>query len=715
MCPDTILCIANIAGDVSPASTAEVKSSSGSSSSISGSIILPREPLSQEQPGPEASLFTPVSVVDDEVIQINGTSRMDVVPDWYSAPRSHTEQASLPPSPTLALRLLPSDVTISFYEGYDYERTRSYIKSTVKATRKKLEKIKQLLAEGQMPEQTLEEVADPLLQSVFLPSKPRKSTLNAQSDSVINTLAEENDAMTRIVAFDDELNQGDDISDEALFNWENIPDRPPAPRRGSSSSARTPIPRIDGSPNRLRRPRTSAIDVQLAEVSVSYKSYPVAVPLASRLLVNLGDLAVIDNMKTSTWNKFLTELRPRDGGITRPTGAPMVRVMLKMLRAGESSDSTEADLAVKVAPLRLHIDQDALDFFKAFFAFKLEPPAVLSDSPPTLSPANKAERTNSSKGFVQRVEIAAIKIKLDYKPKRVDYLALRQGKTIEMMNFFHFEASEMVLRHLVLSGVPSWAKVGDMLQEIWTPDVKANQLADFLAGINPVRSVVNVGHGVADLVLLPVAQYRKDGRLARGLQRGGTKFAKSTAMEAIKLGARLATGTQVILEHAEHVLGGRIDGLPTNTSSGARSSTPTADQQARSEWLLTATESSDEEDESQMSAEPVSSKFSQQPEDVRVGLQTAYRSLSGNVRSAAETILAVPMEVYERSSEVRPFSCLDKAITADTFDQGPVRAVVRAVPIAVLKPMIGASEAVSKTLLGLRNTLDPGAKEEIQE
>jgi autophagy-related protein 2 len=38
--------------------------------------------------------------------------------------------------------------------------------------------------------------------------------------------------------------------------------------------------------------------------------------------------------------------------------------------------------------------------------------------------------------------------------------------------------------------------------------------------------------------------------------------------------------------------------------------------------------------------------------------------------------------------------------------------VVRAVPIAVLKPMIGASEAVSKTLLGMRNSLDPeGTKE----
>lgn len=49
------------------------------------------------------------------------------------------------------------------------------------------------------------------------------------------------------------------------------------------------------------------------------------------------------------------------------------------------------------------------------------------------------------------------------------------------------------------------------------------------------------------------------------------------------------------------------------------------------------------------------------------------------------------------------------------FVQGPVRAVVRAIPIAVLKPMIGASEAVSKTLFGLRNSLDPASRQELED
>lgn len=54
---------------------------------------------------------------------------------------------------------------------------------------------------------------------------------------------------------------------------------------------------------------------------------------------------------------------------------------------------------------------------------------------------------------IEHVEIFPIELKLDYKPKRVDFAALREGKTIELMNFFHFDGAEMTLRHITLSGV----------------------------------------------------------------------------------------------------------------------------------------------------------------------------------------------------------------------------------------------------------------------
>ena len=166
--------------------------------------------------------------------------------------------------------------------------------------------------------------------------------------------------------------------------------------------------------------------------------------------------------------------------------------------------------------------------------------------------------------------------------------------------------------------------------------MKATQLVDVISGVAPIRSVVNVGSGVADLVLLPIAQYKKDGRVYRGLQKGTNAFMKSTAMEAIRLGARLATGTQVILEQAETVLGGQFSDQVM--AEAVQVATP-----------LELDDGDDDEDPGDLI-----SKYAEQPVNVKEGVQSAYRSLKRNLNSAAQTILAVPMEVYERSgNEVR--------------------------------------------------------------
>lgn len=176
--------------------------------------------------------------------------------------------------------------------------------------------------------------------------------------------------------------------------------------------------------------------------------------------------------------------------------------------------------------------------------------------------------------------------------------------------------------------------------------MKATQLADVLSGVAPIRSVVNVGSGVADLVLLPIAQYRKDGRVIRGVQKGTKAFVQSTAMEAVKLGARLATGTQVILEQAENVLG----------------STGTGQQFEVGETLLIRDEMDEGGEgsvgdlEDALREDPIS-RYAEQPVDVREGMQAAYKGMRRNLNSAAQTILAVPMEVYERSGNEVCFVC----------------------------------------------------------
>lgn len=203
-----------------------------------------------------------------------------------------------------------------------------------------------------------------------------------------------------------------------------------------------------------------------------------------------------------------------------------------------------------------------------------------------------------------------------------------------------------------------WGPMLEKLNDLWSPDVKAHQLAEVISGVEPIRSFVNVGSGVADLVLLPIAQYKKDGRVMRGIQKGATSFVKTTAIEALTIGARLANGTQVILEQAEGILGG-----------GPSSSGQAELENSLLRWESVGVVGDDGEEEydddrqygagdDEMDGMTMSvadlSRYAHQPTNVREGLQSAYRSLGKNLGEAAQTILAVPIEVYERSgTEVR--------------------------------------------------------------
>jgi hypothetical protein len=153
-------------------------------------------------------------------------------------------------------------------------------------------------------------------------------------------------------------------------------------------------------------------------------------------------------------------------------------------------------------------------------------------------------------------------------------------------------------------------------------------------------------------------------------------------MEALKLGTKLAVGTQVLLEHADDLLSFEP------TSSAAPGATAMARQSSFGEAYHAASHSDDTKGRS--TRKYPASKYGQQPADFGEGIELAYDSMRRNVGSAAHTIFAIPMEVYEQKGA-----------------QGTVKAVVRAVPVAVLRPMIGASEAFSKTLMGLQNTIDP--------
>lgn len=312
-----------------------------------------------------------------------------------------------------------------------------------------------------------------------------------------------------------------------------------------------------------------------------------------------------------------------------------------------------------ILPLRLHVDQDALDFMTRFFEFKDETATF--------------QGTASEAAFLQRVEIKSVRLKLDFKPKRVDYAGLRSGRTNEFMNFFILDRADMVLRHVIIYGISGFDKLGKTLNDIWMPDIKQNQLPGVLAGLAPVRSLVNVGGGVRDLVVVPIREYRKDGRLMRSFQKGALAFAKTTTSELVKLGAKLAIGTQTVLQGAEDFL----------SHPG----------QQRSDVSVGWEDAELEDDEKNLI-----SLYADQPVGVIQGLRGAYASLERDLLTARDAIVAMPGEVMESRTA-----------------SGAARAVLRGAPTVILRPAMGVSKAVGQTLMGATNSLDPGNRRRIED
>ena len=272
--------------------------------------------------------------------------------------------------------------------------------------------------------------------------------------------------------------------------------------------------------------------------------------------------------------------------------------------------------------------------------------------------------------FLQRVEVDSIRVRLDYKPKKVDYTGLRSGHTTEFMNFFVLDQADMVLRHVIIYGVAGMDRLSTTLNDIWMPDIKRTQLPGVLAGLAPVRSIVNVGGGFRDLVVVPLQEYRRDGRVVRSIKKGALAFARTTSSELVKLGAKLAVRTQTVLQGAEELLN------KPDTSAQAGWEDASLDQDEKRAISL----------------------YADQPVGVLQGLRGAYGSLERDLLTARDAIVAMPGEVLESGSA-----------------QDAAKVVLRRAPTVIFRPAIGASKAISQTLMGATNALDPQHRRRMEE
>ncbi|XP_053553473.1 autophagy-related protein 2 homolog B isoform X2 [Bombina bombina] len=459
------------------------------------------------------------------------------------------------------------------------------------------------------------------------------------------------------------------------------------------------------------------MEIQLCKVKFQHEVYPqdgletgVAIleqPVSRQIFI-VQDIEIRDRLASSQMNKFLHLYSSKE--MPRKAHSNMLTIKALHLRPESGHSPQECCLRVTVMPLRLNIDQDALFFLKDFFtSLSTEVELLVTPDPevkrtagadvmcnlpnhlcshelnPVISFLGKAHTvqnggTHSAGTFhsenLENLEdvssfndqpiffrefrfTAEVPIRLDYHGKHV---SMDQGTlTGILIGLAQLNSSELKLKRLCYRhGLLGVDKLFSYALNEWLTDIKKNQLPGILGGVGPMHSLVQLVQGLKDLVWLPIVQYRKDGRIVRGFQKGAASFGTSTAMAALELTNRMVQTIQAAAETAYDMV-----------SPG-----PSPVELKRTKRFS-------------------HHRLLHQPVDLREGVAKAYTVVKEGITDTAQTIYETAAREHE-----------NRGVT------GAVGGVLRQIPPAVVKPLIVATEATSNVLGGMRNQIRPDVREE---
>lgn len=127
----------------------------------------------------------------------------------------------------------------------------------------------------------------------------------------------------------------------------------------------------------------------------------------------------------------------------------------------------------------------------------------------------------ASLNHIGRVDVSAFDIKLDYSLSNIKILS---GATIK-------------LPRIQLRGLDGVHSVLQQIGATWAPVVlDPKRLAKIASmGISPVRTVVKIGTGFADLFMIPATAYINDDNVIKGFQKAADSFSKNTGKEVARI------------------------------------------------------------------------------------------------------------------------------------------------------------------------------------
>jgi autophagy-related protein 2 len=248
------------------------------------------------------------------------------------------------------------------------------------------------------------------------------------------------------------------------------------------------------------------------------------------------------------------------------------------------------------------------------------------------------------------------RVKVDYIPKTIDFSALREGSFVELVNLNPIDGMVITLQQVNAENEIGFGAVFGSLFRSWVQDICATQLHKFLTHARPFEPFVSVGSGMADLVVLPYEAFKNGENISRALRSGISSLAGTVAFETLTTTSRL---TQFAANQMAQMVGG-------------------SSIQARAQLFAA-----------------LPSRPLETPRGVADVTGHALQSLTQGLQAANYKVVIVPYREFSRNGTT-----------------GAAKSVLKGIPVLLLAPLTGATEALSYTLLGARNSLRPDIRRE---
>lgn len=108
------------------------------------------------------------------------------------------------------------------------------------------------------------------------------------------------------------------------------------------------------------------VEIELSKVRFSRDVYPLQSTHASRHVILINEIEIRDRLQSSDINKFL--YNPNLNNLSNKNKRYMVLIKALFIRpTPKLDDAQECSLRISLSPMRLHIDQDTLEFLSDFF------------------------------------------------------------------------------------------------------------------------------------------------------------------------------------------------------------------------------------------------------------------------------------------------------------------------------------------------------------